>query len=116
MLAWGIVDEIQEIKSPVIAGDLLGFNRYSYLHLPQLYWHLSLSAGFDKQKPKAFDKSLHGPPDAVGSNALTSLFLGDAVKALIVGVSHFFFLADVVLGPPKRTCRSAETLVSKASS
>ena len=46
----------------------------------------------------------------------TSLFLGDAVRALIVGFSHFFFLAAVVLGPPNRTCRSAETRVSKASS
>ena len=50
------------------------------------------------------------------SCARTSLFLGDAVRALIVGFSHFFFLAVAVLGPPKRTLRSAETLVSNASS
>ena len=41
----------------------------------------------------------------VASCARMSLFLGDAVKALIVGVSHFFFLAVLVLVPPKRTCR-----------
>ena len=46
----------------------------------------------------------------------TSLFLGDAVRALIVGFSHFFFLAAVVLGLPKRRFKSAAMRVSNSSS
>ena len=73
-----------------------------------------------EHKSKSVHKHLGLPSQTIPGGHLsctrTSMFLGDTNNALIVGFSHFFFLAAVVIGPAKRTLISAETLVSNASS
>ena len=122
-LIYWLMGVVEEIKSPCGSRSFgwLGStstSRYnlSLCPLRPTNLHHQREQRYQPQRQQQTYIQLAGAPGFVMSCTRTSLFLGDAVRALIVGFSHFFFLAAVVLGPPNRTCRSVETRVSKASS
>ena len=115
----------KEVKAFAMAGDLGGlfyrnavivvlvdFVRRVSAKMPYPFGACASPSVNSRNSFRGQDPKQKTPSASHKSCARTSLFSGDEVRALIVGFFRFFFLVAVVLGPPKRAVRSADTRVS----